>query len=118
YALGALEERGILFIAPGEKVYEGMVIGENAKPQDLEVNPLRSKQLTNFRAAGKDESIRLTPPRRLTLEQAIAYIQDDELVEVTPKVVRIRKRYLDPHERKRQSRKAEAAGVPPSVGAR
>jgi GTP-binding protein len=110
YALNALEERGILFISPGEALYEGMVIGENAKPQDLEVNPLKSKQLTNFRASGgKDESIRLTPPRRMTLEQAIAYIQDDELVEVTPRVVRIRKRYLDPHERKRQSRKAEAA---------
>ncbi|MDQ4087920.1 MAG: translational GTPase TypA [Pseudomonadota bacterium] len=109
YALNALEERGQLFISPGEKLYEGMVIGENAKPQDLEVNPLKSKQLTNFRASGKDEGIRLTPPRRMTLEQAIAYIQDDELVEVTPKVIRIRKRYLDPHERKRQSRKAEAA---------
>ena len=109
YALNALEERGILFISPGEDLYEGMVIGENAKPQDLEVNPLKSKQLTNFRASGKDEGIRLTPPRRMTLEQAIAYIQDDELVEVTPKVVRIRKRFLDPHERKRQSRKMEAA---------
>jgi len=109
YALNALEERGILFISPGEDLYEGMVIGENAKPQDLEVNPLKSKQLTNFRASGKDEGIRLTPPRRLTLEQAIAYIQDDELVEVTPKVIRIRKRFLDPHERKRQSRKLEAA---------
>ncbi len=110
YALNAIEERGILFISPGDKLYEGMVIGENAKPQDLEVNPLKSKQLTNFRASGpKDESIRLTPPKRMTLEQAIAYIQDDELVEVTPKAIRIRKRYLDPHERKRQSRKAEAA---------
>jgi GTP-binding protein len=109
YALNALEERGILFISPGEKLYEGMVIGENAKPQDLEVNPLKSKQLTNFRASGKDEGIRLTPPKRMTLEQAIAYIQDDELVEVTPKVVRIRKRYLDPHERKKAARKAEAA---------
>jgi GTP-binding protein len=110
YALNALEERGILFIAPGEKLYEGMVIGENAKPQDLEVNPLKSKQLTNFRASGgKDDAIRLTPPRRMTLEQAIAYIQDDELVEVTPKVIRIRKRYLDPHERKKASRKGEAA---------
>ncbi|HET6942315.1 MAG TPA: translational GTPase TypA [Sphingomicrobium sp.] len=109
YALNALEERGILFISPGEDLYEGMVIGENAKPQDLEVNPLKSKQLTNFRASGKDEGIRLTPPRRMSLEQAIAYIQDDELVEVTPKVVRIRKRFLDPHERKRQSRKMEAA---------
>ncbi|HLL30058.1 MAG TPA: translational GTPase TypA [Allosphingosinicella sp.] len=109
YALNALEERGILFISPGEKLYEGMIIGENAKPQDLEVNPLKSKQLTNFRASGKDEGIRLTPPRRLTLEQAIAYIQEDELVEVTPKAIRLRKRHLDPHERKRASRKAEAA---------
>jgi len=110
YALNALEERGVLFVSPGDDLYEGMVIGENAKPQDLEVNPLKSKQLTNFRASGgKDESIRLTPPRRMTLEQAIAYIQDDELVEVTPKHVRIRKRWLDPHERKRQARKAEAA---------
>jgi GTP-binding protein len=110
YALNMLEDRGILFISPGDDLYEGMVIGENAKPQDLEVNPLKSKQLTNFRASGpKDENIRLTPPRRMTLEQAIAYIQDDELVEVTPKHIRIRKRYLDPHERKRQSRKSEAA---------
>src|SRR6476469_2641505 len=110
YALSALEERGVLFISPGELLYEGMVIGENAKPQDLEVNPLKSKQLTNFRASGpKDEGIRLTPPRRMSLEQAIAYIQDDELVEVTPKAIRIRKRFLDPHERKRASRKLEAA---------
>jgi GTP-binding protein len=109
YALNALEERGVLFVSPGEDLYEGMVIGENAKPQDLEVNPLKSKQLTNFRASGKDEGIRLTPPRRMSLEQAIAYIQDDELVEVTPKHIRIRKRFLDPHERKRQARKLEAA---------
>jgi GTP-binding protein len=109
YSLNMLEERGTLFISPGEKLYEGMIIGENAKPQDLEVNPLKSKQLTNFRASGKDEGIRLTPPRRMTLEQAIAYIQDDELVEVTPQSVRLRKRHLDPHERKRASRKSEAA---------
>jgi GTP-binding protein len=109
YALNALEERGILFVSPGEMLYEGMVIGENAKPQDLEVNPLKSKQLTNFRASGKDEGIRLTPPKRMSLEQAIAYIQDDELVEVTPKAIRIRKRFLDPHERKREARKLEAA---------
>ena len=109
YALNALEERGVLFVSPGEMLYEGMVIGENAKPQDLEVNPLKSKQLTNFRASGKDEGIRLTPPRRMSLEQAIAYIQDDELVEVTPKAIRIRKRYLDPNERKRAARQAEAA---------
>ncbi|MEO7654213.1 MAG: translational GTPase TypA [Sphingomicrobium sp.] len=110
YALNSIEERGILFISPGENLYEGMVIGENAKPQDLEVNPLKSKQLTNFRASGpKDEGIRLTPPKRMSLEQAIAYIQDDELVEITPKAIRIRKRHLDPHERKRASRKMEAA---------
>ncbi len=110
YALNALEDRGVLFISPGDDLYEGMIIGENAKIHDLEVNPLKSKQLTNFRASGpKDEGIRLTPPRRMTLEQAIAYIQDDELVEVTPKVVRLRKRFLDPHERKRASRRSEAA---------
>ena len=76
-----------------------------AEPQDLEVNPLKSKQLTNFRSTGKDDAVRLTPPRKMTLEQAIAYIQDDELVEVTPQTVRLRKRHLDPHERKRASRK-------------
>ena len=110
YALNMLEERGVLFIAPGDMLYEGMIIGENAKPQDLEVNPLKSKQLTNFRASGpKEDALRLTPPRRMSLEQAIAYIQDDELVEVTPKVVRLRKRFLDPHERKKASRRSEAA---------
>jgi GTP-binding protein len=109
YALNALEERGILMVAPGDPLYEGIIIGENAKPDDLEVNPMKSKQLTNFRASGgKDDAIRLTPPRRLTLEQAIAYIDDDEMVEVTPKSIRLRKRFLDPHERKRQSR-AKAA---------
>ncbi|HYD23452.1 MAG TPA: translational GTPase TypA [Croceibacterium sp.] len=107
YALNALEERGVLFIGPGEKLYEGMIIGENAKPQDLEVNPLKSKQLTNFRSTGKDDAVRLTPPRRMTLEQAIAYIQDDELVEVTPQSIRLRKRYLDPHERKKAARRVE-----------
>ena len=108
YALNSLEERGVLFISPGDALYQGMVIGENAKPQDLEVNPIKTKQLTNIRSSGKDDAIRLTPPRRMTLEQAIAYIQDDELVEVTPKAIRIRKRFLDPHERKKEARKAEA----------
>ena len=107
YALNTIEERGVLFIGANEKLYQGMIIGENAKPQDLEVNPLKSKQLTNFRASGKDDGIRLTPPRKMTLEQAIAYIQNDELVEVTPQSIRLRKRHLDPHERKRASRKAE-----------
>ena len=110
YALGPLEERGILFVGHGEALYEGMVIGENAKPDDLEVNPMKAKQLTNFRASGgKDDAIRLTPPKKMTLEQAIAYIDDDEMVEVTPKSIRLRKRYLDPHERKRASRAKQAA---------
>ena len=109
YALANLEERGALFIGSGVEVYEGMVIGENSRDNDLEVNPLKAKQLTNFRAAGNDEAIRLTPPRQLSLEQAIAYIDDDELVEVTPETIRLRKRHLDPHERKRQARKAESA---------
>ena len=108
YALNALEERGVLFVSPQDKIYEGMLIGENAKPDDLEVNPMKSKQLTNFRSTGKDDAIRLTPPRVMTLEQAIAYIDDDEMVEVTPKSIRLRKRYLDPNERKRASR-AKAA---------
>jgi GTP-binding protein len=109
YALNALEERGELFIGPQDKVYEGMIIGENAKPEDLEVNPLKSKQLTNFRSTGKDDALRLTPPRRMTLEQAIAYIDDDEMVEVTPTSIRLRKILLDPHERKKARRRAEAA---------
>jgi GTP-binding protein len=109
YALGPLEERGILMVSPGEALYEGMIIGENAKPDDLEVNPMKSKQLTNFRSTGKDDAIRLTPPKRLTLEQAIAYIDDDEMVEVTPKNIRLRKRLLDPNERKKASRSKQAA---------
>ncbi len=109
YALGPLEERGILMVSPGEALYEGMIIGENAKPDDLEVNPMKSKQLTNFRSTGKDDAIRLTPPWRMTLEQAIAYVDDDEMVEVTPKNIRLRKRFLDPNERKKQSRSKQAA---------
>ena len=104
YALWNLEERGVLFIGAGEKVYQGMVIGENAKPSDMEVNPLKAKQLTNVRASGKDDAVRLTPPRRISLEDAIAYIDDDELVEVTPKSVRLRKTLLDPTARKRASK--------------
>ncbi len=109
YALGPLEERGVLMVGVGEALYEGMIIGQNAKPEDLEVNPMKSKALTNFRASGKDDSIRLTPPWKMTLEQAIAYIDDDEMVEVTPKNIRLRKRYLDPNERKRMSRAKAAA---------
>jgi GTP-binding protein len=104
YALGPLEERGVLFVGSGEPLYEGMIIGENAKPDDLEVNPMKSKQLTNFRSTGKDDAIRLTPPRVMTLEQAIAYIDDDEMVEVTPKSVRLRKALLDPNDRKKAGR--------------
>ncbi|WGF86315.1 translational GTPase TypA [Marinivivus vitaminiproducens] len=108
YALWNLEDRGPLFINPGERVYGGMIIGENARGADLDVNPLKAKQLTNIRAAGKDDAIVLTPPVRMTLEKAIAYVADDELVEVTPDNIRLRKRYLDPNERKRMARKAVA----------
>jgi GTP-binding protein len=109
YALFYLQERGTLFIGPGEPVYVGMIIGEHSRDNDLEVNPLKEKKLTNIRAAGKDDAMLLTPPRRLTLEQAIAYIEDDELVEVTPRAIRLRKRHLDPHARKRAQRSPEMA---------
>jgi GTP-binding protein len=110
YALWYLEERGTLMIDPGIRVYEGMIIGEHSRDNDLEVNVLRGKQLSNVRAAGKEENKILTPPRRLSLEAALAYIEDDELVEVTPKSIRLRKAILDPHARKRSERsKAEAA---------
>ncbi len=104
YAMWKLEDRGHFFIGVQEPVYTGMIIGEHNRDNDLEVNPLRGKQLTNVRASGTDEAVRLTTPVKLSLEQAIAYIDDDELVEVTPKAIRMRKRYLDPNERKRQSR--------------
>ncbi len=106
YALWNLEDRGKLFIGPQEKVYQGMIIGEHSRDNDLEVNPLKGKKLTNVRASGTDEAVRLTPISKMTLEQAIAYINDDELVEVTPSAIRLRKRHLDPHERKRASRSA------------
>ncbi len=110
YSLFYLQERGALFVHPGEKVYVGMIIGEHSRGSDLEVNPIKEKKLTNIRAAGKDDAMLLVPPRRMSLEQAIAYVEDDELVEVTPTAVRLRKRYLDPHERKRfERREAEAA---------
>ncbi|NIA71979.1 translational GTPase TypA [Pelagibius litoralis] len=108
YALWNLEERGEMFIDPGKPVYEGMVIGEHSRGNDLEVNPMKAKQLTNMRASGKDEAVRLTTPRVMSLEQALAYIADDELVEVTPKSIRLRKRLLDPHARKRESRLKDA----------
>ncbi|MEZ5797153.1 MAG: translational GTPase TypA [Paracoccaceae bacterium] len=104
YALWNLEDRGRMFIGPQEQVYVGMIIGEHSRDNDLEVNPLKGKKLTNVRASGTDEAVRLTPHIRMSLEEAIAYIDDDELVEVTPKIIRLRKRELDPHERKRMSR--------------
>jgi GTP-binding protein len=106
YAIFNLEDRGKFFIGSGEQVYQGMILGEHSRDNDLEVNPLKGKKLTNVRASGTDEAVRLTTPVRLTLEQAIAYIEEDELVEVTPKSIRLRKRHLDPNERKRQSRQA------------
>ena len=106
YALFNLEDRGRMFIGAQEQLYEGMVIGEHSRENDLEVNPLKGKKLSNVRASGKDEAVVLTTPITLSLEEAIAYINDDELVEVTPNACRLRKRYLDPHERKRQSRSA------------
>ena len=109
YALWYLEERGPLFIDSGVPVYAGMIIGENARGNDLDVNPLKTKQLTNVRASGKDENVVLTPPVKMTLEKAMAYVEDDELVEVTPKSIRLRKRYLDIHERKRHAKRAEVA---------
>jgi GTP-binding protein len=106
YALWNLEERGKMFIGAQEQIYTGMIIGEHSRDNDLEVNPLKGKKLTNVRASGTDEAVRLTPPVVMSLEQAIAYIDDDELVEVTPKSIRLRKRYLDPHERKRMAKSA------------
>ena len=108
YALFYIQERGALFVHPGEKVYVGMIIGEHSRGTDLEVNPIKEKKLTNIRAAGKDDAMLLIPPRRMSLEQAIAYVEDDELVEVTPGAVRLRKRFLDPHARKRHERRGES----------
>ena len=104
FALFNLEDRGPMMITPQTRVYEGMIIGEHTRGNDLDVNVLKGKKLTNIRAAGKDEAVALTPPMKMPLEKAISYINDDELVEVTPKSIRLRKRYLDPHERKRMSR--------------
>jgi GTP-binding protein len=104
YALFFLKERGTLFVTPGDPVYEGMIIGENSRENELEVNPTKEKQLSNCRAAGKDENIKIPNPRYISLEQAIAYIQNDELVEVTPTAIRLRKKYLDPNTRKKMSR--------------
>ena len=111
YALWNLEDRGPMMIEPGWKVYRGMIVGEHTRDSDLEVNVLKGKKLTNIRTTSKDEAVRLTPPIQMTLEKALAYIEDDELVEVTPKSIRLRKRLLDPHERKRDERRKEAEQV-------
>ena len=109
YAMFNLEDRGPMIIEAGEKVYEGMIVGIHNRDNDLEVNVLKGKKLTNIRAAGKDEAVKLTPPIRMTLERALSWIQDDELVEVTPKSIRLRKLHLDPHERKRFERSRVAS---------
>jgi len=111
YAMWKLEDRGPMMIEPGWKVYRGMIVGEHTRDNDLEINVLKGKQLTNIRTTSKDEAVRLTPPIRMTLEKALAYIQDDELVEVTPKSVRLRKKLLDPNDRKRAERQKEAEAV-------
>ncbi len=108
YAMWKLEDRGPMMIEPGAKVYRGMIVGEHTRDNDLEINVLKGKQLTNIRAAGKDEAVRLTPPIKMTLEKALAYVEDDELVEVTPQAIRLRKSLLDPHERKRAERGSAA----------
>jgi GTP-binding protein len=114
YALWKLQERGRMLVSPGERVYEGMVIGVHSRDNDLVVNPIREKHLTNIRAAGKDEAILLTPPIRLTLELAVEFIDDDELVEITPKSIRVRKRHLQEHERRRASRVEPGTEVAPA----
>ena len=111
YALWNLEDRGPMMIEPGWKVYRGMIVGEHTRDNDLEVNVLKGKKLTNIRTHSKDEAVRLTPPIQMTLEKALAYIDDDELVEITPKSIRLRKKLLDPHERKRDERRKEAERV-------
>jgi len=103
YACFSIQDRGALFVEPGDEVYEGMVVGENSRDNDLVVNVTRGKQLTNVRASGNDENIILTPPRKFTLEQAIDFIENDELIEVTPHFIRLRKRFLLENERKRKS---------------
>jgi len=104
FSIFNLQARGVLFIKPQDKVYSGMVIGESARPGDLDVNPLKGKQLTNMRTSGADDAIKLVPPRQITLESAMEWIEDDELIEITPESIRIRKKSLDPVVRKRQAR--------------
>ena len=111
YALWNLEERGPMFVNPGADVYAGMIIGAHSRGNDLDVNPRKGKQLTNIRTTSKDEAVKLTPPIQMSLEEAIAYIEDDELVEVTPNSIRLRKKILDPNDRKKQERRKEVEQV-------
>jgi GTP-binding protein len=111
YALWNLEDRGPMMIEPGWKVYRGMIVGEHTRDNDLEVNVIKGKKLTNIRTTSKDEAVRLTPPIRMTLEKALAYIEDDELVEVTPKSIRLRKKFLDANERKKEEKRKVAEQV-------
>ena len=106
YALWKLQERGRMFVSPGEALYEGMIIGIHSRDNDLVVNPIKGKQLTNVRASGTDEAVRLVPPITLTLEYAVEFIADDELVEITPKNIRLRKRHLKEHDRRKAQREA------------
>jgi GTP-binding protein len=108
YALWNLEDRGRMFVSPGDKLYEGMIIGIHSRDNDLVVNPIKGKKLTNVRASGTDEAVRLTTPIKLTLESAVEFIDDDELVEITPKSIRLRKRFLKAHERKRAGKEETA----------
>ena len=105
YGLYNAQERGILFVSPGDKVYEGMIVGENAKPMDIDVNVCKRKQATNMRASGSDDALRLSPPKKMSLEEALEFIEKDELVELTPKNMRIRKRILDKQQRAKQRAK-------------
>jgi GTP-binding protein len=107
FALANLAERSTLFVAPGAPVYEGMIVGESSRPGDMEVNPTREKKLTNMRSKASDENIQLEPPRELTLEGALEYIEDDELIEITPQSIRLRKRFLSANDRKKLSREAK-----------
>jgi len=109
YSIWKLQDRGTFFIDPGTEVYVGMIVGANSRPGDLDINVCKNKKLTNVRASGSDDNIVLVPPKRLTLEEALEYIADDELLEVTPKNLRLRKRHLDPHLRKREAKRVAEA---------
>ena len=112
YQLENLKQRGTLFVSPTDRIYEGMIVGEHTRGNDLDVKVLKGNNLTNMRASGKDEAVSLTTPMKMPLEKAISYINDDELVEITPRSIRLRKRYLDPNDRKRSLRALAALDLP------